>query len=168
MRFLSLSAAAVLAVACIGTSLHAQRADDQIDPRSMALLVQGRAQAAAGNLDAANDTLEAALAVDPRNRGAIDALGNVALSQNLPGKAFRYYREALSLEPNDAEALKGQGVAMVQKGAVELAKGNLTRLQTLCKQSNCPDVAALSAAIAKGPPAPEAAQVVPAKVPAAN
>jgi Flp pilus assembly protein TadD len=92
------------------------------------------------------------LAIDPRNRAAFVALGRVATAQNLPGKAIRYYRDALALDPNDVAALSGQGEAMVQKGAVERARVNLTRINQLCK-GPCPASAALNAAIAKGPPA---------------
>ena len=75
--------------------------------------------------DEAENTLETALAVDPRNRGAYIAIGQVARQQGLPGKAIRMYGNALALEPNDTVALAGQGEAMVQRGAVTRAKANL-------------------------------------------
>ena len=108
MRYSSVAAAAALTLLAVSTSLHGQRPDDQIDPRSMALLAKGKSAQAAGNLDAATDALESALAVDPRNRGAFVTLGEVAEARGLPGKAIRLYREALLLEPNDVSALKGQ------------------------------------------------------------
>lgn len=152
MRYLSVTAAAALALLSVSTSLHGQRADDQIDPRSVALLEKGRALRAAGNLTAATDTIETALVVDPRNRPAFLVLAEIARAQNLPGKGIRLYREALTLEPNDVAALKGQGEAMVQKGAVEKAKENLAKIQKLCAARTCPEGPQLSAAIAKGPP----------------
>lgn len=160
MRISLVSAAAALALLSVSTSLNAQRADDQIDARSVALLERGKAARAAGNLDTANDLIESALAVDPRNRAGYLALAEIARAQGLPGKAIRFYREALTLEPNDQVALRGQGEAMVQKGAVERAKENLARLKTLC--GNCAEATQLAAAIAKGPPATATAQVVPA------
>ncbi|MGO4863835.1 hypothetical protein ACTP2L_09785, partial [Campylobacter jejuni] len=48
MRFTSVSVAAALALVCASTSLSGQRPDNQIDPRSTALLQQGRAAQAAG------------------------------------------------------------------------------------------------------------------------
>ena len=105
-------------VVSISTSLHGQRPDDQIDARSMALLQQGKAARAAGNIDGATDLFESAVAVDPRNRQAFIALAQVAEARQLPGKAIRLYREALLLEPNDIAALTGQGEAMVAKGAL--------------------------------------------------
>jgi len=160
MRISLVSAAAALALLSVSTSLNAQRADDQIDARSVALLERGKAARAAGDLDAANGLIESALAVDPRNRAGYLVLAEIARTQGLPGKAIRFYREALTLEPNDQAALRGQGEAMVQKGAVERAKENLARLKTLC--GTCADATQLAAAIAKGPPATATAQVVPA------
>ncbi len=159
MRITLVSAAAALALLSVSTSLYGQRADDQVDARSIALLDKGKAARAAGNLDGANDLIESALAVDPRNRPAYLVLAEIARTQGLPGKAIRFYREALTLEPNDVAALRGQGEAMVQKGAVERAKENLARVKTLC--GTCADATQLAAAITKGPPATATAQVVP-------
>lgn len=131
MRITLVSAAAALALLSVSTSLYGQRADDQIDARSVALLERGKAARAAGNLDGANDLIESALAVDPRNRQAFIALAEIARTQGLPGKSIRFYREALTLEPNDIVALRGQGEAMVQKGAVERAKENPARSRLL-------------------------------------
>lgn len=166
MRLTSMAAAAALAVVSVSTSLSGQRPDTQIDARSMQLLEQGRAQKAAGNFEGATDTLETAVTVDPRNRAAFILLAEVAGARGLPGKAIRLYREALLLEPNDLRALRGQGEALVQRGAVARAKDNLTKIKTLCKQ-DCADATALAAVIAKGPPPVTTAQV-DTKVPAKN
>lgn len=159
MRFTLVSAAAALALLSVSTSLYGQRADDQIDARSIALLERGKAARAAGDLEGANGLIESALAVDPRNRAAYITLAEIARTQGLPGKSIRFYREALTLEPNDVIALRGQGEALVQKGAVERAKANLARVKTLC--GTCGDATQLAAVIAKGPPATATAQVVP-------
>ena len=151
MRFAPLALAATLATVSLSASLHGQRPDDQIDARSLQLLADGRAQRAAGNLDGATDTLETAVAVDPRNRAAFTVLAEVAETRGLPGKAIRLYREALMLEPSDRGALAGQGEALVAKGAMAQARENLAKLKTLCKGA-CPEVTTLAGAIAKGPP----------------
>ena len=151
MRFSPVAIALSLTLLAVSSGVNGQKADDQINPRSVALLAQGQAELKAGNLTAANDALETALAVDPRNRAAFVALGRVAQAQQLPGKAIRMYFEALSLEPNDVNALSAQGEAMVQKGAVERARVNLARVKALCK-SECAPAIQLAAAIAKGPP----------------
>ena len=158
MRVTSVALAAALTLVCVSTSLSGQRPDDQIDARSLQLLSEGRSAKAAGNLDQATDLLETALAVDPRNRQAFVLLARVSEARGLPGKAIRLYREALLLEPNDVDALSGQGEAMVAKGAVERAKQNLARVRTLCK-GQCPQATALAARIAKGPPPIATAQV---------
>jgi Tfp pilus assembly protein PilF len=164
MRFSPAALVLALALATVSSSSFGQRRDDQIDPRSLALLRQGETLRAAGNFTGAEDMLESALAIDPRNRGAYVALGRVAQGQGLPGKAVRFYRDALALDPNDLTALAGQGEAMVQKGAVERARVNLARINQLCKGS-CPQAASLNAAIAKGPPVEVAVAQAPTKVP---
>ncbi|HWI87234.1 MAG TPA: tetratricopeptide repeat protein [Sphingomonas sp.] len=151
MRFSPTALVLALCLASISSSGIGQRRDDQIDPRSLALLQQGDALRAAGNLSGAEDMLESALAIDPRNRAAYVALGRVAQGEGLPGKAVRFYRDALALNPNDLTALAAQGEAMVQKGAVERARVNLARIKQLCK-GPCPPATVLAAAIAKGPP----------------
>ncbi|MFZ5746229.1 MAG: tetratricopeptide repeat protein [Pseudomonadota bacterium] len=159
MRFTTISVAAALMLVTVSSALHGQRPDNQIDARSVALVQQAASAKAAGNLSGANDLLETALVVDPRNRQAFVMLGDVARAQGLDGKAIRFYREALALDPNDVGALRGQGEAMVAKGAVERAKENLTKIKTICKGA-CGDADALAAVIAKGPPADVAAQEV--------
>jgi Tfp pilus assembly protein PilF len=161
MRVSSVAIAAALTLVCVSTSLQGQRPDDQIDARSMQLLAQARAARAAGNLDGATDLLETSVAVDPRNRAAFITLGEVTEARGLPGKAIRLYREALALEPNDTAALRGQGEALVAKGAVLRAQQNLAKIRTLCK-AQCSDATQLAAVIAKGPPITTAQVVKPA------
>lgn len=152
MRLTPIALSVALAVATMASTGHGQRPDDQIDPRSAALVDQARQLSAAGQHNEAIDLLETALAVDPRNRGAYVALGRVAQAQRLPGKAIRLYADALKLEPNDLNALGGQGEAYVQRGAIERARANLTRVRSLCGQT-CPQAQQLAAAIDRGPPA---------------
>src|SRR5690349_20583598 len=88
-----------IAAASMASAGNSQRPDDQIDPRSAALVDQARARAAAGQNQEANDLLETALAVDPGNRNAYIQLARVAQAERLPGKAIGYYADALRLEP---------------------------------------------------------------------
>ena len=78
-------------------------------------------------------------------------LARVATRQKLFGKAIRFANKALSLEPNDRDALAVQGVAMVEAGATARAQQNLVKLQTLCAKGGCPQPGELNAAIARGP-----------------
>src|SRR5437763_16947127 len=128
-----------------------QRADDQIQPKSVELQRQARAAIAAGKLETAEDILETALAVDPRNRGAFVDLARVAQKQHLSGKAIRMTSKALLLEPNDPDAIAVQGEAMVEMGAVARAQANLQTLQQICGAKGCPQVAQLAPAISRGP-----------------
>jgi len=84
------------------------------------------------------------------------------VAKGLPGRAIRLYYEALVLEPNDVAALRGQGEAMVQKGAVEKAKENLARIRTICGARACNDATLLAAAIEKGPAVTATAASAPA------
>jgi Tfp pilus assembly protein PilF len=143
-----------LLIGLAGTLLAApvagQKADDQILPRSTALLKQGEALLAAGKFAEADDSLETALAVDPRNRAAFIAMARGATKEKLVGQAIRFTNKALALEPTDRDALAVQGEAMVELGALPRARANLAKLQKLCP-SGCPQVALLNAAINRGP-----------------
>jgi Tfp pilus assembly protein PilF len=161
MRLTPIAFAAAIALATFASAGQGQRPDDQIDPRSAALVQQAAPHIAAGRHNEAIDLLESALAVDPRNRGALIALARVAQAQRLPGKAIRYYAAALVIQPNDVAALAGQGEAYVQRGALDRARQNLARVRTLCGAS-CGQADALAASIQRGPPADLAAQRAPA------
>ncbi|AMG75333.1 MULTISPECIES: tetratricopeptide repeat protein [Sphingopyxis] len=149
MRVSFLALGAGLVLASLPTASDAQRADNDILPRSVALQHEGENAQRAGNLDGAIDYYESALAADPRNRSAIIALAQVARAQGLPGKAIALYREALLLEPNDVVALAGQGEALADKGALELAREKLADARRVCSDA-CPQVAALEKAIDAG------------------
>jgi tetratricopeptide (TPR) repeat protein len=152
MRLVPIALTIAVAAATIAAAGHGQRADDQIDPRSAAMVEQARSLSAAGRHNEAIDLLETALAIDPGNRAAYVQLGRVAQAQRLPGKAIRLYSDALRLEPNDVNALAGQGEAYVQRGAVDRARTNLERVRGLCR-APCPQADQLAAAITRGPPA---------------
>ena len=139
--------------------LAAQKPDDQIAPLSLSMQKEGEALLAVGSFASANDALESALAVDPRNRAAYVDLARVATRQKLFGKAIRFTGKALALEPNDRDALAVQGVAMVGAGAVPRAQQNLAKLKTLCA-TGCNQLSELGAAITRGAtPAPAKAPV---------
>ena len=132
-------------------AVFGQRADDQIQPKSVELQREARTLMTAGKLEQADDVLETALAVDPRNRGAFVDLARVAQKQHLFGKAIRMTNKALAMEPNDPDAIAIQGEAMVEMGATARAQANLQKLQTVCGGKACPQLAQLSAAISRGP-----------------
>lgn len=151
MRFTPASIALAVLLTSVSSAGLSQRPDAQIAPLSIEWQKAGEAARAAGNLSGANDALESALAVDPRNRAAYIELAQVARAQGLQGKAIRLYREALLLDPTDVSALVGQGEAMVEKGAVAKARENLAQAQKICAD-NCAPLGKLAAAIQKGAP----------------
>jgi Tfp pilus assembly protein PilF len=123
--------------------------DNQLAPLSLTLQHIGEAQLARGQTQAATDSFESALAADPRNRQAYLGLARAAEAEGLPGKAVRFYREALEIEPNDLATLELQGIALVERGAKARAEANLERIRKLCT-ANCPPADRLAAAIARG------------------
>lgn len=135
----------------LAAPLAGQRPDDQIVPKSVELMHRAQALATAGKLEEADDALETALAVDPRNRWAYVDLARVAEKQHLYGKAIRMTNKALLMEPNDPDAIAVQGEAMVEMGATARAQANLQKLQAICGIKGCSQVAQLSAAISRGP-----------------
>jgi tetratricopeptide (TPR) repeat protein len=155
MESLMRSLPRLLLIGFAGVTLAApvmgQRPDDQIAPKSIELVHQARTLVASGKLEQAEDVLESALAVDPRNRGAFVDIARVAEKQHLYGKAIRMTNKALLLEPNDPDAIAVQGEAMVEMGATARAQANLQKLQQICGAKPCPQVAQLSAAISRGP-----------------
>ncbi len=154
MRFSPPMIGVALALATVSSASHGKRPDMVISPASTAMVTTARTALAAGKLEEAADSLESALAIDPRNREAYIMLARVAAKQGLPGKAIRLYRDALSLEPNDVVALAGQGEAMVQRGALPKARENLARIGQLCPTA-CEEQRTLAAAIERGAAQPQ-------------
>jgi tetratricopeptide (TPR) repeat protein len=143
-------AAIALSLALAVTASAGMSAERQPDPRAAALVAEGRAALAAGRPEAAVDSFEAALAVDPGYTAVYLELGDAARAQGLQGKAIHYYREALTRDPKNLAALSGEGKALLEKGAIDKAKRNLAQLQTLCGGS-CNEAQQLAAAIESRP-----------------
>ena len=122
-----------------------------LDPRAAALVAEGRKALSAGDVDAAVDNFEAALAIQPGHVAIYLNLAEATRKQGMQGKALHYYREALKLDPNNQYAIAGEGEALVEKGAIDKAKRNLVRLEQLCGNKTCAPVRQLSAAIERGP-----------------
>lgn len=151
MRFAPAAAALSLCLAMSASVLNAG-AGTVPDPRAAALIAQGQAALNAGETQEAVDAFEAALAVDPGYTPIFIDLAEAARQAGLQGKAIRYYREALERDPGNFAAISGEGAALVEKGALEKAKRNLAKLQSLCGD-NCPETVALQSSIARGVPA---------------
>jgi len=148
MRFAP--AAAALSLLFAVTASVSSGAEREADPRAAILIAKGQAALKAGDAQAAVDSFEAALAIDPAHTPIILELAEAARREGLQGKAIRYYREALSRDPDNLAAISGEGEALVEKGAIEKAKRNLARLESMCGE-NCAETRDLAVAIAEGP-----------------
>lgn len=148
MRYAPVAVALSLVAAMTGSMGIAKTTAD--DPRAEALIKDGRMALAKGDIGAATDNFEAALVIDPANPAPFIGLAEALRRDGMQGKAIRYYRQALERDPNNVLAISGEGGAMVEKGALEKARRNLTRLEGLCGKG-CAETAALAAAIARGP-----------------
>ena len=133
--------------------------DDVLKPASVRLAGEGRAALAKGDAITAIDAFEAALAVDPKNVGAFSGIAQGYEKLGLPGKAVRYYREALALNPSDLSALEGQGKALIARGATARAQVNLARIKALCK-ADCGAATRLQTALTAASAAASAAPAI--------
>ncbi len=153
MRFSPAVIALSLVMATVSSVAYTQTADIEIKQQSVEFMQLGEQAQNEGNLELATDLFETALAVDPRNGSAFIALAQIARVQGLPGKSIRLYREALILDPNNLDALAGQGESLVERGAVEKAKLNLSRIKTLCR-TKCEQTDQLASVITKSETGP--------------
>jgi tetratricopeptide (TPR) repeat protein len=151
MRVTPIVGALGLMGALMARSGQSQTPDNQLNPTSVQLLRQGEAALAAGNFQAADDALETALILDPRNRSAFVSLARVAQRQKLYGQTIRFTNKALLLEPTDRDAIAVQGEAMVEMGATARAQQNLAKLKQLCGAGGCSQATQLTSVIARGP-----------------
>ena len=150
MRFAPVAAALSLFLATTASVTSA--GEKTPSPLAAQLIEAGQAALANGDTQAAIDAFEAAFAVDPAYTPIFVQLAEAARLDGLQGKAIGYYREALQRDPGNFAAISGEGEALVEKGAVEKAQRNLSRLESLCG-SSCPETLALQQRIAAGPPA---------------
>lgn len=149
MRFAPAGIALSLALA-LTASVSFSASPEALDPRAVALVAQGRSALGSDDANGAIDAFEAALAIQPGSTAITLDLAEATRRQGLQGKALHYYREALERDPRNVAAISGEGATLVEKGAVEKARRNLTRLQNLCGQT-CPEAESLAALIARGP-----------------
>lgn len=149
MRYTPAAMALSLLLA-VSSSVSWSAPSEPMNQRASALMGQGRSALAAGNVDGATDAFEAALAVQPGHPAILLALADATRRHGMQGKAIHYYRRALEIDPANVMAIAGEGVALVEKGAVERARRNLSRLEGLCG-SGCDATRQLATAIEKGP-----------------
>jgi tetratricopeptide (TPR) repeat protein len=157
------AALALSLLAAVTASVSLSAPPVPLDPRAALLVADGRKALAAGDANAAIDAYEAALVFQPSHVAILLNLAEATRKQGLQGKALRYYREVLTIEPANVYALSGEGMALAEKGAVERARRNLARLEQLCG-GTCAPAKELAAAIQQGPaPQMVTAEAVQAK-----
>ncbi len=122
-----------------------------VSPGAAAWVERGSAALDAGDLPAARSAYESALLLSPGDSSIYFALGKVARAEKMPGRAIKYFDDALRLDPKNQTALLEEGLAMMDKGAIESARVTLTQLKAMCAK-NCAITEPLAAAIAAGPP----------------
>jgi len=159
MRFTPAGLALSLVLATAASVGHSAT-PQPLDPRAAVLVREGQTALSGGNVEGAIDAFEAAMAIQPGSTQITLHLAEATRRQGMQGKALHYYREALERDPQNLDAIAGEGAALVEKGAIEKARRNLARLQSLCGRS-CTQAAALAARIERGP----AERVVTAEAP---
>jgi len=120
-------------------------------PEAAAWAEQGSASLDSGDLPAARNSYETALLLAPGDPAIYFALGKIARAEKMPGRAIKYFDDAIRLDPKNQTAVLEEGLAMMDKGAIESARQTLAQLKTLCAK-NCAIAEPLAAAIAAGPP----------------
>jgi len=157
------AALALSLLAAVTASVGISTPPVALDPRAAVLVAEGRKALAAGDANAAIDAYEAALVFQPGHVAILLNLAEATRKQGMQGKALRYYREVLEGEPGNVFAISGEGLALVEKGAVDRARRNLARLEQICG-SGCAPAKDLAAAIKQGPaPQMVSAEAVQAK-----
>lgn len=148
MRFAPVAIAISMLAAVSGSAGLAN--GEQLDARAQALVAEGRTKLAAGDVQAAIDSFEAALVIEPGHSAIYVQLAEAAREDGLQGKAIRYYRDALKHDPENVAAISGEGEALAEKGAIDNARELLVRVQDLCG-GECMEATELAAAIERGP-----------------
>lgn len=151
MRFTPASLALAALFAMTSSVGLSKSTEQPISAESASWYAKGVELQKSGRVNDAVGAFETAVVADPHNRAAYLALASIARARGLPGQAIALYDRILAFNENDLDALQGQGAAMVDKGAMEMARAVLVRIKAQCK-SRCTQADQLSAAIARGAP----------------
>jgi tetratricopeptide (TPR) repeat protein len=141
IRFASFICAALLATPVLAKTSVGVTPSQTLAARAQSALAQNKTTDAL-------DLYESAVAADPKNAAAYVGLGRAYEAAGLQGKALRYYRLALDINPNDINALEAQVAGMMAKGAPSKAQVPLDRLRKLCPKG-CAALTRADAAFAK-------------------
>ena len=112
---------------------------------SQAFLEKGIIAVERGQSKAAISLLERAIVADPANAKAFSYLGRAAQLAGRSAQAEKYFRIALDIEPNQADALNWTGQLELAQGKPDAARAKLDRLTRTC--GDCPQARDLSRAL---------------------
>jgi Flp pilus assembly protein TadD len=126
-----IAVAALVAVALFAPLPSGAADQPQPTPDAKALIAAGEAQLAAGKPDEAVATLEQAVAADPKSTLARTRLGGARLMRQEYGAAIGDFRQALGLDPNNADAFVGMAIAYLHNSDYALARAALGEAQRL-------------------------------------
>ena len=114
------------------------------------LIADGTRLLEQGKLEPARTAFEAAAKADPRSVAAYMKLAGVNIAQNNFSAAIAIYKQAIGLDPNNAKAFIGLGIAYLHSGdksltraaleeAMRLEPGRKTQLAPIIATLNSPD-----------------------------
>ena len=135
MRLKSLLGAASIAIAFSSASFALQTGD-KYQKLSDQMVASGHAALTSGTPTEALEFFERALVANPASTAAILGLAKAHEAEGRVGRSLKYYRLALSLEPNHLEALGSQALAFLKRDMIDRAESNREKLARLC-QNGC-------------------------------
>ena len=96
-----------------------------------ALIKKGEAQLEAGEIPAAVETLQQAVAADPKSSLAYTRLGGAQVMSQDYGAALESFKQAIMLDGSNANAFVGMAVAYLHSGRYALARAALEETKRL-------------------------------------
>lgn len=114
------------------------------------LIANGTRLLEQGKLEPAQKAFEAAVKADPRSVDANMKLAGVNIAQNNFGAAIGIYKQVIGLDPNNAKAFIGLGIAYLHSGDKSLTRAALQealRIEPKRKDQLAPVMAMLDEAL---------------------
>lgn len=148
MRRLGSLIAFLLLAGSFTLGVHAASWAASANKVSQALTRDAAAKLADQDAMGALSLYESAVVADPRNTAAYVGLGRAYDALQRPVDSMRYYGLALTLDPNDLNALEAQSMAFIAAGDIAQAQDNLNRLRRICV-SGCAALNRVDAAIGR-------------------
>ena len=115
----------LLFAACMATAMQAGSALAMQPSGSAELIAKGDRLAAEGKLEPAQKAYETALKADPRSIDAYMKVAGTQLARNDFTAAIESYKNVIGLDPTNAKAFIGLGIAYMHSGDKSLTKAAL-------------------------------------------